>query len=85
MAQDSGGKSRKVGTLLGSYMDQRNPFDSQLMTVSEIAEALRVPESWVYERTRRRGSERMPHIKLGKYLRFELSDVRTWLATMREN
>ena len=58
-------------------MDLKNPFDAQLMTVSEIAEALRVPESWVYERTRRRGSERMPHIKLGKYLRFELTDVRS--------
>jgi len=66
-------------------MDPKYPFDSQLMTVSEIAEALRVPESWVYERTRRRGSEKMPHIKLGKYLRFELADVRSWLETMREN
>jgi excisionase family DNA binding protein len=66
-------------------MDPKYPFDSQLMTVSEIAETLRVPESWVYERTRRRGSERMPHIKLGKYLRFELADVRSWLETMREN
>jgi excisionase family DNA binding protein len=66
-------------------MDPKYPFDSQLMTVSEIAEALRVPESWVYERTRRRGSERMPHIKLGKYLRFEVADVRSWLETMREN
>jgi len=26
----------------------------------------------------------MPHIKLGKYLRFDLDDVRSWLKTMRE-
>jgi len=85
MAGDLGSKTEKPGTLFRSYMDLKNPFDAQLMTVSEIAEALRVPESWVYERTRRRGSERMPHIKLGKYLRFELTDVRSWLETMRES
>ena len=65
-------------------MDPKNPFESQLMTVSEIAVALRVCKTWVYERTRRRGAERMPHIKLGKYLRFDLDDVRSWLKTMRE-
>lgn len=57
----------------------------QLLTVNEVAQSLKVPVSWVYERTRRRGAERMPHIKLGKYLRFELANVRTWLETMREN
>ena len=66
-------------------MNSQELFNSQLLTVPEIAQALKVPVSWVYERTRRRGAERMPHIKLGKYLRFELGDVRTWLETMREN
>jgi len=57
----------------------------ELLTIREVSQSLKVPVSWVYERTRRRGSERMPHIKLGKYLRFELDTVRTWLETMREN
>jgi predicted DNA-binding transcriptional regulator AlpA len=56
---------------------------SELMDVPEIARILHVPVSWVYERTRRRGKERMPHIKLGKYLRFELAEVRTWLDGLR--
>ncbi len=64
---------------------QIHEHDEQLLTIAEVAQSLKVPVSWVYERTRRRGSERMPHIKLGKYLRFELAHVRTWLATMREN
>jgi excisionase family DNA binding protein len=51
----------------------------ELLTVNEIAAALRVPASWVYERIRRRGRERMPHLKLGKYLRFRLREVRTWI------
>jgi excisionase family DNA binding protein len=60
-------------------------YSGQLLTVSEIAQTLRVPVSWVYGRTRRRGSERMPHIKLGKYLRFDLNTVSEWLKSMREN
>ena len=57
----------------------------ELMTVSEIAAFLKVPVSWVYERTRRRGLERLPHVKLGKYLRFDPAEVRGWLQTLKEN
>lgn len=61
------------------------PYSAQLLTVSEIAKTLRVPVSWVYGRTRRRGLERLPHIKLGKYLRFDPNTVYEWLKSMREN
>lgn len=60
-----------------------NEWNCELLTISEIAHVLHVPVSWVYERTRRRGRDRIPHIKLGKYLRFELPVVRTWLDGMR--
>lgn len=53
------------------------------MTVAETAHVLHVPVSWVYGRTRRRGKERIPHIKLGKYLRFEEAAVRDWLNGLR--
>ena len=55
-----------------------------LMTVNEIAALLKVPPSWVYERTRRRGRERIPHVKLGKYLRFSVAEVGTWVRSLRE-
>ncbi|NIV39790.1 MAG: helix-turn-helix domain-containing protein, partial [Anaerolineae bacterium] len=55
----------------------------QLLTLEEVAERLRVPKSWVYERTRRRGLERLPHLKLGKYLRFEEAAVREYLERQR--
>ncbi len=54
-----------------------------LLTVREVAQRLRVGVTWVYERTRRCGAERLPHIKLGKYLRFRWSEVCTWLKGMR--
>ena len=56
----------------------------ELMTVSEIAQFLKVPVSWVYERTRRVGIEQIPHLKLGKYLRFSVPEVKGWLQEQRE-
>lgn len=52
---------------------------------AEIAQLLKVPISWVYERTRRRGVERMPHFKVGKYLRFSKEEVLEWLHKSRRN
>jgi hypothetical protein len=66
-------------------MERQRHFDHQLLNIAEIATALHVPVSWVYERTRRRGCDRIPHIKLGKYLRFELQRVYEWLHQMRRN
>ena len=57
----------------------------ELLTVAEVAELLKVPVSWVYERTRRSGVERIPHLKLGKYLRFHACEVREWLHRLQEN
>jgi excisionase family DNA binding protein len=57
----------------------------ELLTVAEVAELLKVPVSWVYERTRRRGVEWIPHFKLGKYLRFHACEVREWLHRLQEN
>jgi excisionase family DNA binding protein len=60
-----------------------NEWDRDLMTVAETAEWLKVPASWVYERSRKRGRDRIPYIKLGKYLRFERTAVRAWLEGLR--
>ena len=59
------------------------PEPDGLLTVQEVAKILRVPVSWVYERTRRRGNEQLPHIKLGKYLRFRRTEVIGWLDSHR--
>ena len=53
--------------------------DDELLTPSELARILKVPLSWVYGRTRRRRGERLPHIRLGKYIRFVEADVRHYL------
>ncbi len=58
-------------------------MDQELFTVDELAARLKVPRSWVYQRARLRGSGRLPHVKLGKYLRFEEEAVRAWLGRQR--
>jgi len=55
----------------------------RLLTVEEVADMLQVPKSWIYERTRRRGQEQLPHLKVGKYLRFEELAVRDFLDRQR--
>ena len=52
-----------------------------LVTVKEMAERLSVPVSWIYERTRL-GQKAIPHLRLGKYIRFDQEEV---MAFFREN
>ncbi|MHB8527517.1 MAG: helix-turn-helix domain-containing protein, partial [Candidatus Acidiferrales bacterium] len=62
---------------------RREREQGQLLTVHEVADLLHVPMSWVYERTRRRGGGQLPHVKLGKYLRFEESTVTEFIRRQR--
>lgn len=45
-----------------------------LITVQELAEILNVPVSWIYQRTSM-GQEAIPHVKMGKYVRFDPQKV----------
>ena len=56
---------------------------NSLWTVQEVAKFLRVPVSWVYERTRERCRGRIPGFRLGKYWRFRCADILTWLEGQR--
>jgi excisionase family DNA binding protein len=48
----------------------------RLLVAKEIADLLAVPESWVRQATR---SEGLPHIRLGRYVRYEWGAVAAWL------
>ncbi len=56
----------------------------ELLTAAELATALKVPISWVYDHSHRRGRQKIPCIKLGKYLRFCWPEVERWLRSLRE-
>lgn len=55
----------------------------QLLTIQEVAELLRVPVSWVYERVRKRSLGRLPAYRLGKYWRFREADIHAWIERQR--
>jgi excisionase family DNA binding protein len=57
--------------------------ENHLLTVSEVAELLQVPVSWVYGRMRKRSSERLPGYRLGKYWRFREGEVLEWVECHR--
>jgi excisionase family DNA binding protein len=59
------------------------PTSASLISVEEVAELLQVPVSWVYERTRRRTTDRIPGFRLGKYWRFREGDVIAWIERQR--
>ena len=54
-----------------------------ILTPEQLAQRLQVKPSWVYEQTRDRAGIRsadpLPHIKMGRYLRFDWCDVLAWL------
>jgi hypothetical protein len=59
----------------------------ELIDSAELAERWRVPESWIRNRTRARTpkEERIPCVRLGRYVRFEWGSVplSEWLAKKR--
>ncbi len=66
-------KTRDDASTVGLY---------ELLTVDEVASLLKVSKSWVYEHTRARGiphGDRLPHVKIGKYVRFDPRVVRAFL------
>jgi predicted DNA-binding transcriptional regulator AlpA len=58
----------------------QSPIDpSQILTLAELAERLKVSERWVYEKSRRRCLNPLPVIRIGRYLRFDWLEVSAWL------
>ena len=53
-----------------------------LLTVREAADLLRVPVSWLYGCTR---TNSVPHVKLGKYLRFDRDELVAWINELRRD
>ena len=53
----------------------------RLLTADEVADMLRVDKSWVYAATR---SGRIPHIRLGRYVRFNEDAVTEWMLSLSE-
>ena len=51
-----------------------------ILTPEEVAVRLKVPDSWVYEKTRSRCRNPIPCLHIGRYIRFNWSAVVNWLT-----
>ena len=56
-------------------------MDQNLISIREMAKKLDVPVSWLYSRTR---TNEIPHYKVGKYVRFDESEIWEWLKRQNE-
>lgn len=56
---------------------------SNILTPEELAERLKVPLTWVFEKTRRRAGREnpLPAMRIGRYLRFDWIEVSAWLRS----
>jgi excisionase family DNA binding protein len=62
-------------TLTPTFADLR-----KLLTAEQVAVRLEVPPSWVNKAAR---SNRLPHIRVGRYRRFRWPDIEAWLEQQR--
>jgi excisionase family DNA binding protein len=53
----------------------------RLLTAKDVAALLNVPASWVLEHAR---AGTIPHVRLGRYVRFDEDEVRSWVETCRQ-
>ena len=55
----------------------------ELLTAEDLAKRLRVPPSWIREQTRTRSldGDPLPHLRLGRYIRFRWGspELEAWL------
>jgi hypothetical protein len=60
------------------------PIKPKLWTPTMLAEHLGVSRKWIYHRTQAKGPERIPHLKMGKLLRFDpdAEDFKRWLQSI---
>src|SRR2546421_11364959 len=59
------------------------PDDESLLTPEDVARKFQVPISWVYGSIRGRSKDKLPHIYIGRYPRFEETSVREFLGRKR--
>jgi excisionase family DNA binding protein len=89
-ASDRGAQSTRVPERFNSSTQRGRPAQTPVpaatlvptvnqglgwLTIDEAAALVRVPKSWLYERTR---TNTIPHLKLGKYLRFDRDELVAW-------
>ncbi len=62
-------------------MQSNSVSPADILTPQELARRLKVPESWVFEKTRKRQKNPLPVFRIGRYARFSWPAVCAWLES----
>ena len=64
---------------------ENNSAHFELIDAPELASRWHLPASWIREQTRSRCSDPIPHLRLGRFVRFEWGspDLADWLSRHR--
>lgn len=64
----------------GNQVTHMSEFE--LLTVDQLSSRLNLPKSWVAQQTRERAVDKIPHLRFGRWIRFQwLSpELTAWLA-----
>lgn len=83
-------QSALAARLQGSTRQKGNPPEREaeqceIIDSKELARRWNVPESWIREFVRPRTADQIPHIKMGRYIRFEWgsADLLAWYDRRR--
>jgi excisionase family DNA binding protein len=57
-------------------------MDQHFIGIQEMAKKLNVPTSWLYSRTR---NKEIPFYRVGKYCKFDESEVMAWIKKQNED
>lgn len=63
-----------------THLDPAAEPPAGLIDAQAAAELLGVPKTWVLAQAR---AQRIPHLRLGRYVRFEPAELRRWWAAQR--
>ena len=56
---------------MGNNMSSVSTNNYEVIDSSELAKRWGIPVTWVREQTRSRATDPLPHVRLGRYVRFE--------------
>ena len=63
-------QSDSVNLPPSNYRDTERPTEYEFIDTRELARRLTVPPSWIRDQVRARSEDPLPHVNLGKYVRF---------------
>jgi hypothetical protein len=61
-------------------------LEPELIDAADLAKRLNLPESWIRDQVRSRATDPIPHLRFGRYVRFQWAhpDLMQWLERRRK-